>query len=99
MRYMSGHRLVQSVVDELGIETRAFDPAEQPERTFLRGVAGRSPDDPDGGRAYDLPAGEAGRSASDLMRGFSQASCRRHASSTRPAGVDTGRRRHSAGGR
>jgi monoamine oxidase len=68
MRYMSGHRLVQAVVDELGIETRAFDPAEQPERTFLRGVVGSSPDDPDGGRGYELPAGEAGRSASDLMR-------------------------------
>jgi monoamine oxidase len=69
MRYMSGHPLVQAVVDELGIETRAFDPAEQPERTFLRGVVGSSPDDPGGGRGYDLPAGEAGRSASDLMRG------------------------------
>jgi monoamine oxidase len=69
MRYMSGHRLVQSVVDELGIETRAFDPADQPERTFLRGVVGGSPDDPDAGRGYDLPAGESGRSASDLLRG------------------------------
>lgn len=68
MRYMSGHRLVQSVVDELGIKTRDFDPTEQPERTFLRGIVGHSPDDPDGGRGYDLPAGEAGRSASDLMR-------------------------------
>jgi monoamine oxidase len=67
MRYMSGHRLVQSVVDELGIEVRDFDPADQPERTFLRGVVGSSADDPDGGRGYDLPAGEAGRSASDLM--------------------------------
>lgn len=69
MRYMSGHRLVQSVVDELGIEARAFDPAEEPERTFLRGVIGRSTDDPEGGRGYDLPAGEAGRSAVDLMTG------------------------------
>jgi monoamine oxidase len=67
MRYMSGHRSVQSVVDELGIETRAFDPAQQHERTVLRGVIGSSPDDPDGGRGYDLPAAEAGRSASDLM--------------------------------
>ena len=67
MRYMSGHPLVQSVVDELEIETRAFDPADQPERTFLRGISGRSPDDPEGGRGYDLPAGEAGRSAADLM--------------------------------
>jgi monoamine oxidase len=69
MRYMSGHRLVQSVVDELGIETRAFDPADQPERTVLRGVIGLSTDDPEGGRGYDLPAGEAGRSAGDLLRG------------------------------
>ena len=68
MRYMSGHRLVQAVVDELGIETRAFDPAEEPERTFLRGIIGSSTDDPEGGRGYDLPAGEAGRSAADLMR-------------------------------
>jgi len=69
MRFMSGHRRVQSIVDELGIETRPFDTAEQPERTFLRGVAGLSTDDPEGGRGYDLPAAEAGRSASDLMRG------------------------------
>ena len=68
MRFMSGHRLVQSVVDELGIETRPFDPADQPERTMLRGVIGRSTDDPDGGRGYDLPPREAGRSASDLMQ-------------------------------
>jgi monoamine oxidase len=67
MRYMSGHRLVQSVVDDLGIETRAFDPADRPERTVLRGVVGGSPDDPEGGRGYDLPPAEAGRSASDLM--------------------------------
>lgn len=89
MRYMSGHRLVQSVVDELGIEARAFDPAEEPERTFLRGVIGRSTDDPEGGRGYDLPAGEAGRSAADLMtgaflkivpqaRGLDEAGWRRH---------------------
>jgi monoamine oxidase len=69
MRYMSGHPLVQSIVEELGIEARAFDPADQPERTVLRGVVGRSTDDPDGGRGYDLPAGEAGRSASDLLGG------------------------------
>ena len=50
MRYMSGHRLVQSVVDELGIETRAFDPADQPERTFLRGAISQRPDDPEAGR-------------------------------------------------
>ena len=67
MRFMSGHALVQSVVDELGIPTRAFDPANQPERTVLRGVLGSSDDDPQGGRGYELPAGEAGRSAADLL--------------------------------
>jgi monoamine oxidase len=68
MRYMSGHRHVQSVVDELGIPTRAFDPAEQPERTFLRGVVARSGHDPEGGRGYLLPEGERGRSGEDLLR-------------------------------
>jgi monoamine oxidase len=67
MRFMSGHRLVQSVVDELGIEARDFDPTGQPERTVLRGVVGASTDDAAGGRGYELPTGEAGRSASDLM--------------------------------
>lgn len=67
MRFMSGHVLVQSIVDELGIATRAFDPSNQPERTVLRGVLGGSADDPDGGRGYDLPPGEAGRSAADLL--------------------------------
>jgi monoamine oxidase len=67
MRYMSGHPLVQSVVRELGIATRPFDPAHQPERSVLRGVVGGGPDDPDAGAAYDLPEGERGRSAADLM--------------------------------
>jgi hypothetical protein len=67
MRYMTGHVLVQSVVTELGLETRAFDIAHEPERLFLRGVVGDGPDDPAAGRAYDLPAGERGRSASDLL--------------------------------
>jgi monoamine oxidase len=67
MRYMSGHRLVQAVVEELGIDARDFDPAHAPERTFLRGVVGSSTDDPDGGRGYDLPEREVGRSASGLI--------------------------------
>jgi monoamine oxidase len=67
MRYMSGHPLVQSVVRELGIATRPFDPADQPERSFLRGVVGGGPDDPIAGSGYNLPAGERGRSAADLM--------------------------------
>jgi hypothetical protein len=67
MRYMTGHGLVQSVVGELGIETRPFDIAHAPERLFLRGVVGNGPDDPAAGAAYDLPASERGRSAGDLM--------------------------------
>ena len=67
MRYMSGHRLVQSVVDELGIPTRPFDPAGQPDRTVLRGVVGRGPEDPAAGSAYGMAAAERGRSALDLV--------------------------------
>ncbi len=69
MRYMTGHGLVQSVIDELGIDTRPFDAADHTERSFLRGVVGGGPDDPIAGRGYDMPAGESGRSAADLMRG------------------------------
>ena len=68
MRYMTGHRLVQSVVDELGITTRRFDGHDGTERSVLRGVVGGGPDDPAAGRRYDMPAEEAGRSATDLMR-------------------------------
>ena len=69
MRYMTGHAQVHSVVTELGIETRHFDPAQRPERLFLRGVVAESTDDANAGSGYDLPAEEAGRSANDLMRG------------------------------
>jgi monoamine oxidase len=69
MRYMSGHAHVQKTVGELGLDTRHFDPASRPERLFLRGVVGHSLDDPEAGSGYDLPATEAGRSATDLMRG------------------------------
>src|SRR5258705_10090054 len=67
MRYMSGHPLVQSVVRELAIATRPFDPADQPERSVLRGIVGGGPEDQDAGSAYDLPERERGRSAADLM--------------------------------
>ena len=67
MRYMTGHRFVNAIVEELGIETRFFDHAHAPERVVLRGVIS-SPDEPDAGRAYGLPPGEAGRSAFDLLR-------------------------------
>jgi monoamine oxidase len=68
MRYMTGHRLVRSVVADLGIETRLFEPADHSERSFLAGVVGWGPDDPAAGRGYDLPAAESGRSAADLLR-------------------------------
>jgi monoamine oxidase len=67
MRYMTGHSLVQSVATELGIQTRPFDLAHEPERLFLRDVFGASPDDPNAGRGYDLPPAERGRSANDLL--------------------------------
>ena len=68
MRYMTGHGLVQSVIDGLAIETRPFASSDHTERSFLRGVGGGGPDDPDAGRGYELPAGESGRSATDLTR-------------------------------
>jgi monoamine oxidase len=67
MRYMSRQPLVQSVVDALGLETRPFNTGDQSERSFLRGVVGNGPDDPDAGSGYDLGAAERGRSAADLM--------------------------------
>jgi monoamine oxidase len=69
MRYMSGHRLVQRIIDELGIETRPFSTTDGQERSFLRGVIGGGADDPEAGRGYQLPADEAGRSATELLRG------------------------------
>src|SRR6266545_2684038 len=38
MRYMSRQPIVQAVVDELGIATRAFNTGDHSERSFLRGV-------------------------------------------------------------
>jgi monoamine oxidase len=69
MRFMERQRVVQSVVEELGIETRSFNTGDQSERSFLRGVVGRGPDDPDAGTGYRLPDGERGRSAADLLGG------------------------------
>lgn len=93
MRYMTGHVRVHSVVTELGIETRHFDPAHRPERLFLRGIVGESPDDPNAGSAYDLPAGEAGRSAPISCAVRFSRSCRWPVSSTRSAGVSSDLRR------
>lgn len=66
MRYVTSHRLVQSVVDEFRIPTRPFDAYGVPERTFLRGVFGDGPSDPTAGAGYDLEPHERGRSADDL---------------------------------
>ena len=68
MRYVTSHRLVQSVIDELRIATRPFDRYGVPERTFLRGVFGEGPSDPDAGAGYDLQPHERGRSADDLAK-------------------------------
>ena len=71
MRYRTGHRYVQAVVDEFAIPTRLFDIRDGPERSYLRGRIGRGPDDPDAGAGYDLGPTERGRSAGELtMRLF-----------------------------
>ena len=68
MRFMTGHRLVDGVVTELGIETRDFDPGAEPERMVLRGVLARTGGgDPAASSGYDLPVDERGRSPDDLM--------------------------------
>ena len=66
MRYLTSHPRIQSVVTELAIPTRPFDPLGGPERSFLRGRLGTGPGDPKAGAGYDLPAGERDRSAIDL---------------------------------
>ena len=68
MRFMTRQRLVHTVVNELGIETRPFNTGDGSERSFLRGQIGHGPDDPNAGSSYDLPPGERGRSAADLLR-------------------------------
>lgn len=67
MRYLPSHPLIQRVVTELGIATRAFDPRGGPERSFLRGRFGRGHPDPEASAGYDLPAAERGRSADGLI--------------------------------
>jgi monoamine oxidase len=66
MRYPATHPLVASVVEELGLETRPFNPPGSRERSYLRGVPGDGPRDPSAGRGYQLPDAERDRSASDL---------------------------------
>ena len=66
MRYLTSHRLVQGVIDDFGIATRAFDTIGGPDRSYLRGVFGHGPSDPGAGKGYDLAPQERGRSALDL---------------------------------
>ena len=66
MRYLTSHHRMQSVVTELEIPTRPFDPHGGSERSFLRGRFGGGPGDPMAGAGYDLSAEERGRSAIDL---------------------------------
>jgi monoamine oxidase len=66
MRYLTSHPRMQTVVTELGIQTRPFDPFGGPERSVLRGRVAGGPSDPEAGAGYDLPTGERGRSALDL---------------------------------
>ena len=66
MRYLTSHPRIQSVVSELGIATRPFDPHGGPERSFLRGRLGGGHGDPMAGAGYELSPEERGRSADDL---------------------------------
>jgi monoamine oxidase len=68
MRFLTTHRTVRSVVEELRLATRPFDTRRGPERTVLRGRLGAGPLDRAAGDAYELPIGERGRSAIDLTR-------------------------------
>jgi len=68
MRYPTSHRRVQAVVGDLAIPTRPFDPRGGTERSFLRGVFGDGPADPQAGGGYDLRKDERGRSAGQLAR-------------------------------
>jgi monoamine oxidase len=67
MRFMTIHRHVQAVVEELGIATHPFDRPGGSDRSLLRGRFGGGLPDPEAGAGYDLAPGERGRSARDLM--------------------------------
>jgi lysine 2-monooxygenase len=67
MRFMTIHRHVQAVVDELGIATHPFDRPGGADRSLLRGRFGGGLPDPEAGAGYDLAPGERGRSAKELM--------------------------------
>ncbi len=67
MRFLTSHRLVTALVDDLGLTTHAFDPTSgEPERSYVRGTIGVGGEDPEVGRGYDLAPEQRGRSAVDL---------------------------------
>jgi len=66
MRFMTIHRHVQAVVDELGIATHPFDRPGGSDRSLLRGRFGGGLRDPEAGSGYDLAPAERGRSAEQL---------------------------------
>jgi monoamine oxidase len=67
MRFLASHRHVQDVVTAMGIQTHPFDTTGGSERSFLRGHFGAGSEDPSAGAGYDLPEGERGRSALELL--------------------------------
>lgn len=66
MRFLTSHRRVARVVDELGLTIHPFDRTDGSERSLLRGRLANGPGDPAAGGAYDLAPSERGRSALDL---------------------------------
>jgi monoamine oxidase len=66
MRFMTIHRHVQAVVEELGIATHPFDRPGGSDRSLLRGRFGGGLPDPQAGGGYELLPTERGRSASEL---------------------------------
>jgi monoamine oxidase len=68
MRFLTSHRRVAGLVQDLGLATHPFDRTSGAERSVLRGRVADGPADADAGASYDLPIGERGRSASTLVQ-------------------------------
>jgi monoamine oxidase len=68
MRFLTSHRRVAALVEGLGLASHPFDRTTGAERSVLRGRVADGPGDADAGAGYDLPIGERGRSASDLVQ-------------------------------
>jgi monoamine oxidase len=68
MRFLTSHRRVAALVEELGLASYPFDRTGGAERSVLRGRVADGPGDADAGAGYDLPIGERGRRASTLVQ-------------------------------